>query len=94
MQHPLIYFCNIHTKQLQYTSEISETIETYICNVGGERPAPVDCADGVEPVVSASTSGAREHQRHQHRAWLGGDSGGWGAGSAMAARVGGARSPG
>ena len=28
--------------QLQHTSKTSETIETHICNVGGERPRPVD----------------------------------------------------
>jgi hypothetical protein len=29
-----IYFCNIYSKQLQHTSETSETLETYICNIG------------------------------------------------------------
>jgi hypothetical protein len=28
-----IYFCNIHINHLQHTSEISETIETYACNM-------------------------------------------------------------
>jgi hypothetical protein len=28
-----IYFCNIHMKQLQHTSETSETLETYTCNM-------------------------------------------------------------
>jgi hypothetical protein len=37
MQHPPIYFCNVHMKQMQHTSETSETFETYICNTGGER---------------------------------------------------------
>jgi hypothetical protein len=37
LQHPSIYFCNIHMKLLQYASETSETIETYISNIRGER---------------------------------------------------------
>jgi hypothetical protein len=28
-----IYFCNIHLKHLQHTFEISETLETYACNI-------------------------------------------------------------
>jgi hypothetical protein len=28
-----IYFSNIHTKHLQYTSETSETFEIYACNM-------------------------------------------------------------
>jgi hypothetical protein len=38
LQHPSIYFCNIHMKQLQYTSKTSKTLETYVCNIEeGER---------------------------------------------------------
>jgi hypothetical protein len=33
--HIPFYFCNIYTKHLQHTSEISATIETYVCNIGG-----------------------------------------------------------
>jgi len=33
----LIYFFNIHMKQLQHTSQTSETLETYICNIEEER---------------------------------------------------------
>jgi hypothetical protein len=33
----VIYFCNIHMIQLHYTSEMSETIEIYNYNIGGER---------------------------------------------------------
>ena len=29
----LIYFCNIHMKQLQHTSETSKTLETCACNM-------------------------------------------------------------
>ena len=29
-----IYFCNIHMKHLQRTSETYEIIETYVCNIG------------------------------------------------------------
>jgi hypothetical protein len=36
MQHPTIYFCNIHMKQLQHTSKTFETLETYIYNIGEE----------------------------------------------------------
>jgi hypothetical protein len=39
VQHPLIYFCNIYMVQLQHTSKISETIETYNCNIGGRERA-------------------------------------------------------
>ena len=42
VQHPPIYFCNIHIKLLQRALETSKTIETYICNIGGERPEPVN----------------------------------------------------
>jgi hypothetical protein len=38
VQYLLIYFCNIHMKQLQHTSETPKTLETYICNIG-ERKA-------------------------------------------------------
>jgi hypothetical protein len=34
VQHPLIYFCNIKIKQLQHTSEMSKTLETYIYDIG------------------------------------------------------------
>jgi hypothetical protein len=33
MYNITIYFCNIHIKHLQYTSETFETIETYSCNM-------------------------------------------------------------
>ena len=33
LQHPPIYFCNIHMKQIQHAFETSETLETYICNI-------------------------------------------------------------
>ena len=36
-----IYFCNIHMKHLQHIPKTSETIETYVCNIG-ERPGLVD----------------------------------------------------
>jgi hypothetical protein len=42
MQHPSIYFYNIHMKLLQHASETFEIIETYICIIGGERPGAVD----------------------------------------------------
>jgi hypothetical protein len=32
-----IYFCNIHTKPLQHTSETTETLETYACNMRFQR---------------------------------------------------------
>jgi hypothetical protein len=32
-----IYFCNIYMNQLQHTSETSETLETYIYNIGEEE---------------------------------------------------------
>jgi hypothetical protein len=35
VQHPSIYFCNIKMKQLQ---RISETLETYICNIREGKP--------------------------------------------------------
>jgi hypothetical protein len=67
-----IYFCNIHMKQLQHTSK---TLETCICNIGqGEHLCRSNL--GIEVGASgkwrrASTNGAREHQRHQHRALVG-----------------------
>ena len=33
----LIYFYNIHTKRLQHTSNTSEILETYACNMHFER---------------------------------------------------------
>jgi hypothetical protein len=36
MQHHLIYFCNIHKKQLQHTFETTETPKTYICALRGK----------------------------------------------------------
>jgi hypothetical protein len=42
MQHPSIYFYNIKIKDLQHTSEMLETLETYICNIGEEKAGPVD----------------------------------------------------
>ena len=60
VQHPPIYFCNIHIKLLQHALETSETIETHICNIGGERPGPVNSsrrvgADG-EPLRASTTT--------------------------------------
>jgi hypothetical protein len=37
-----IYFCNVHIKQLQHSSETSETLEIYICNIEEEKPVPVN----------------------------------------------------
>jgi hypothetical protein len=37
VQHLPIYFCNIHMKQMQHTFEMHETLETYICNIGGRE---------------------------------------------------------
>jgi hypothetical protein len=34
-----IYFCNIHIKQLQHTSETSETFKTYACNLRFQQKA-------------------------------------------------------
>ena len=42
VEHPPIYFCNIHNKQLQHTFKTTETPETYICNIGEGKPGPVD----------------------------------------------------
>ena len=42
VQHPLIYFCNIKMKQLQHPSETSETLKTYICNIGEGKAGLVD----------------------------------------------------
>jgi hypothetical protein len=36
-----IYFFNIHVIQLQHTSKIFKTIETYNYNIGGERDSLV-----------------------------------------------------
>jgi hypothetical protein len=33
LQHPPIYFYNIHMKQLQHTSKTSKTLKTYACNM-------------------------------------------------------------
>jgi hypothetical protein len=32
-KHPDLHFCNIHMEHLQYTSGISETLDTYVYNV-------------------------------------------------------------
>jgi hypothetical protein len=37
VQHPSIYFCNIHIKQLQHTSETCATFEIYACNMRFNR---------------------------------------------------------
>jgi hypothetical protein len=37
VQHSSMYFCNIKMKQLQHTSETSETLKTYICNIGERK---------------------------------------------------------
>jgi hypothetical protein len=78
-----IYFCNIHMEQLQHTSEMSKTFETYTCNIGeGSTYAGQFQLSGWEPtasggaraLVASSTSSAREHHRHrrnQHCAWVG-----------------------
>jgi len=42
MQYPPIYFCNIKMKQLQHPSETSETLKTYICNIGEGKAGLVD----------------------------------------------------
>jgi hypothetical protein len=34
-------------KQLQHTSKMSETLETYICNIGEGRSGPADSSVGV-----------------------------------------------
>jgi hypothetical protein len=72
-----IYFYNNHMKQMQHTAETSETLETYICNMGEAKclcrlilAVGVGAGDAWAPLAS-STSGTREHHRHQHRAWLG-----------------------
>jgi hypothetical protein len=44
VQHPLIYFCNIHMKQIEYTSETPKILETYICkHMGRESPVRAWC---------------------------------------------------
>jgi hypothetical protein len=42
VQHPPIYFCNIHKKQLQHTFETTKTPKTYICIIRDEKLGPVD----------------------------------------------------
>jgi hypothetical protein len=56
-----IYFCNIHKKQLQHTFETTETPETYICNIGEEKPGPV-----YSNRWSQSWRRAAAHEHHQH----------------------------
>jgi hypothetical protein len=43
-----IYFYNIPMIQLQRTTKISETIETYNCNIGRDREPGVGSAMAVE----------------------------------------------
>ena len=51
-----IYFCNIKMKQLQHTSETSETNETYIGNIGeGKAEAGRFQPPGSEPAMSVGT---------------------------------------
>ena len=52
----LIYFFNIHIKQLQHTSQTSETLETYICNIGEGKPgAGRFRSSGWDPAASGGT---------------------------------------
>jgi hypothetical protein len=65
VQHPSIYFCNIHMKWLQRASETSETIETYICNIGERglgRSIPAEGVGAGGEQLRASTT----HHQHQH----------------------------
>jgi hypothetical protein len=72
VQHPPIYFYNIKMKQLQHTSEMSETLKTYICNIEDEtykcnieevKAGPVNSGRGVgaggEPWLTSTTSTGR-----------------------------------
>ena len=80
VQDPSIYFCNIKMKQLQYTSETSETLETCICNIrillvvvssadrGKQCPASDDLFPGGTGVVMAVHAMAM-------RRWSGGHEG-------------------
>jgi hypothetical protein len=80
LQQPPICCYNIHIKQLQHTSETSETIETYICNIGEVqrlcRSIPVvgvwepAVSGGARAPLASCISGGREHHRHRHRAWV------------------------
>jgi hypothetical protein len=49
-QYPLIYLYNVKMKRLQHASE---TLETYICNIGKGKAGLVDFSRrGSEPVMS------------------------------------------
>jgi hypothetical protein len=82
-------------KQLQHTSKIPEILETYICNIGEGKAGPVDSGRWGRRQWLAT---ARENHCHASatstRLGLAAMVGDVGARSAMAAKVGGARSPG
>jgi hypothetical protein len=59
----LIYFCNIYTKHLQHTSETFATIETYVCNIGGEKEVGRLRPSSWEPA-------ACEHHQHWPCSWV------------------------
>jgi hypothetical protein len=37
-----IYFCNIRMKQLKHTSQKTETLETWACNMSEKRPETLE----------------------------------------------------
>ena len=78
VQHPPIYFCSIHNKQLQHTFETTKTLETCICIIGEGKPGPVDSSRRGQ---SRRRAAAHEHHRHQYRAWLDDDGGDRGRGA-------------
>ena len=79
VQHPPIYFCNIHMKQLQHTSETPETLKTYICNIGEGKAG--------RSISAAGEAAMPAHQgRRGARARKGGGSEGLGVGASRVKR--------
>jgi hypothetical protein len=53
-----IYFCNIHMKHLQHTSETYEKTETYSCNMRFQRYISAECMKARWCVVFTRGSGS------------------------------------
>ena len=78
VQHPPIYFCNIHKKQQQHTIEMTETPKTYNCIVGEGKPMSVDSSRRGPCRRRMAAHKHHRHKRHQYWTLLSGDDMGWG----------------
>jgi hypothetical protein len=70
-----IYFCNIRMKQLKHTSETTEILETWACNMSKKRPETLETQHRRAAMTylvgnssgAGSLDGMCPHARHTRR---------------------------